>query len=457
METNEQGLEKAWPKEYDRVKGQTKHKGVASKDQMQLMRAAAGGKVADISVADAKAYLANSPKGGEGLPDKGTGGKRGEREQDSKKKKEAKHKKKDKTEKTDSIKPEFSAKSEDEESIKRIKEKYKEQKPKTINDQAESIRQIKEKYKEKKPKTLGEQVENIKQRYKVVTKSRDLFYAKVEGCLNKGVSEELISQFLDMDAYLFKDDDISRDQLYISADRYFDATLSPEEQVVYELSYMAKSGCDISLNSLVSFLDEMHNELLKSISVDDVIRDSIKISLEKREARRGHVDLIEGGLADSKKPCDFNQEQLEAGIKVEMEHTNDRKIAQEITMDHLTEDPDYYKKLKTMEKDIKTASEDDSRVKGKQNGESYRMVNGYKRYTSGAKRGEYVHRHEAEKRLGRKLGSKDHVHHKDGNRAGTKNTEVSSAGDHSAETNKKRAKSKNGYSGDHRYAHHGGH
>ena len=35
--------------------------------------------------------------------------------------------------------------------------------------------------------------------------------------------------------------------------------------------------------------------------------------------------------------------------KVEMEHTNDPDIAREIAMDHLTEDPDYYKKLEVME------------------------------------------------------------------------------------------------------------
>lgn len=61
-------------------------------------------------------------------------------------------------------------------------------------------------------------------------------------------------------------------------------------------------------------------------------------------------DKLPGGLADKKKPKDFDQEQLSAGVKVEMEHTNDPKIAREIAMDHLTEDKDYYKKLKTVEK-----------------------------------------------------------------------------------------------------------
>lgn len=62
------------------------------------------------------------------------------------------------------------------------------------------------------------------------------------------------------------------------------------------------------------------------------------------------ADKIPGGLADKKKPSDFDPTQLKAGIKVEMEHTSDKNIAREIAMDHLTEDSEYYKKLKEVEK-----------------------------------------------------------------------------------------------------------
>lgn len=62
------------------------------------------------------------------------------------------------------------------------------------------------------------------------------------------------------------------------------------------------------------------------------------------------ADKIPGGLADKKKPSDFDKKKLEAGIKVELEHTSDRAIAAEIAMDHLTEDLDYYEKLETIEK-----------------------------------------------------------------------------------------------------------
>jgi hypothetical protein len=64
------------------------------------------------------------------------------------------------------------------------------------------------------------------------------------------------------------------------------------------------------------------------------------------------VDQLPGGLADDKKPLDFDIEALKDGIYVELEHVNDREIAMEIAMDHLTEDPQYYTKLRTIESSV---------------------------------------------------------------------------------------------------------
>lgn len=44
--------------------------------------------------------------------------------------------------------------------------------------------------------------------------------------------------------------------------------------------------------------------------------------------------------------------QLEKGIKIEMEHTSNKKIATEIAMDHIWEDPKYYDKLETIEEQL---------------------------------------------------------------------------------------------------------
>jgi len=72
------------------------------------------------------------------------------------------------------------------------------------------------------------------------------------------------------------------------------------------------------------------------------------------------VDKIKGGLADSKSLQDIADKHsvslsaiesaLADGIKVEPEHTTDKKVAEEIAKDHLFEDAEYYTKLKTIEK-----------------------------------------------------------------------------------------------------------
>lgn len=59
---------------------------------------------------------------------------------------------------------------------------------------------------------------------------------------------------------------------------------------------------------------------------------------------------IKGGRADNRSEKDFCPKQLKTGTDHEMEHTSDRSKAQEIAMDHLAEDADYYTKLKDIEK-----------------------------------------------------------------------------------------------------------
>lgn len=66
---------------------------------------------------------------------------------------------------------------------------------------------------------------------------------------------------------------------------------------------------------------------------------------------KNYEEKIPGGLANQKKPSDFDQSQLLKGIKVELEHTDNSNLALEIAMDHLTEMPDYYDHLAKMEKE----------------------------------------------------------------------------------------------------------
>ena len=60
-------------------------------------------------------------------------------------------------------------------------------------------------------------------------------------------------------------------------------------------------------------------------------------------------EKLPGGLGDNKPDSYFDPDQLEMGIKVEMEHTTDPELAREIAKDHLTEDPKYYTKLQQID------------------------------------------------------------------------------------------------------------
>jgi hypothetical protein len=90
-------------------------------------------------------------------------------------------------------------------------------------------------------------------------------------------------------------------------------------------------------------------------------KDKTKKQTEKdvaKDLKEGEV--LKGGLADGKSPEDlakrhnvsveFIEDQLKKGIKVEMEHTKNKKAALEVASDHIFEDEKYYIKLEKIEK-----------------------------------------------------------------------------------------------------------
>jgi hypothetical protein len=58
-----------------------------------------------------------------------------------------------------------------------------------------------------------------------------------------------------------------------------------------------------------------------------------------------NLNKLQGGVGDITNTSKVDPVQLSLGIQIEMEHTNDPEIAKEISIDHLTEDPEYYSKL----------------------------------------------------------------------------------------------------------------
>jgi Protein of unknown function (DUF5661) len=69
-------------------------------------------------------------------------------------------------------------------------------------------------------------------------------------------------------------------------------------------------------------------------------------------------DQLKGGKADGKDITKYDLKQILMGIKVEQEHTTNKMIALEITLDHLEEIPDYYTRLQEMEEEAEEEMEE---------------------------------------------------------------------------------------------------
>ncbi len=73
-----------------------------------------------------------------------------------------------------------------------------------------------------------------------------------------------------------------------------------------------------------------------------------------RRAKSSIPDIMDGFAEEkgfTKKDADPNQ--LEKGIKIELEHTKSKELAAHIALDHLAEFPDYYDRLEKMESEAK--------------------------------------------------------------------------------------------------------
>ncbi|MDD5363605.1 MAG: hypothetical protein PHN88_15895 [Ignavibacteria bacterium] len=104
-----------------------------------------------------------------------------------------------------------------------------------------------------------------------------------------------------------------------------------------------------------------YSELAESFKKLDLLDEDI--DLEQFEPDHNADDNLDSSLdgesGDSKltgplgNTVDYDPEQLKMGIKIEMEHTDNPKIAEKIAKDHLDEFKDYYTRLTEMERKAK--------------------------------------------------------------------------------------------------------
>jgi len=120
----------------------------------------------------------------------------------------------------------------------------------------------------------------------------------------------------------------------------------------------------IELPIVIKFGEKNYNLLSGNTRLAGLVKNKIKPKVWVINMSSINEE-IKGGLSDNKSLNDIVKkhetksniessiekikQQLNKGIKVEMEHTNNKKIAKEIAMDHLYEDPKYYDKLEKIE------------------------------------------------------------------------------------------------------------
>jgi len=89
----------------------------------------------------------------------------------------------------------------------------------------------------------------------------------------------------------------------------------------------------------------------------DIIPGGKAKGMSLNDIAKKHVG-VNGDKNKILKMLDHLKSELKRGIKTELEHTTSKGVAKEIAMDHLLEDPNYYKKIQKMEKVIKLSESD---------------------------------------------------------------------------------------------------
>jgi uncharacterized circularly permuted ATP-grasp superfamily protein len=101
---------------------------------------------------------------------------------------------------------------------------------------------------------------------------------------------------------------------------------------------------------IIKFLNQKQH---KKQNIDTIVS---KIEIEREKLINSMHELMVAFFSEGKSVNfngEYDQVQLKKGIEVEMEHTNNPLIAEKIAKDHLSEIPNYYDYLETMEEQAK--------------------------------------------------------------------------------------------------------
>lgn len=111
--------------------------------------------------------------------------------------------------------------------------------------------------------------------------------------------------------------------------------------IAFALMLLAIDLDDSAVRSRLDLRNEGQFELYRR-----VIKDAFQTDITDFK------DSLKGGIADGKAVTAYDLEELLTGMKFEMEHTSDRFVALELAMDHLERIPDYYTRLRRLEREF---------------------------------------------------------------------------------------------------------
>ena len=123
---------------------------------------------------------------------------------------------------------------------------------------------------------------------------------------------------MNMNKYLSKLNEQENEDLHSDIIKFFNANPNPDDKQIH--NFAKESGIDE--HELENHIYMILTDLLKGVGKHKIVPDS-----------------------------KFDQNELRMGIKVEMEHTDNKAIAKEVAKDHLVECKSYYTRLAKMEKE----------------------------------------------------------------------------------------------------------
>jgi hypothetical protein len=152
-------------------------------------------------------------------------------------------------------------------------------------------------------------------------------------------------------------------------------SLEEDKKKRFEMAFQAG---EVEIPIVIKFSDNEYDLLGGNTRLAGLIKNNINPKLWVVDLSNNHdyemneSEKLKGGLGDKKTLEDIAKKhdskgyyhndnmvqslkkELNMGVKIEMEHTNDKSKAKEIAMDHLWENPSYYSKLKKSDVDEET-------------------------------------------------------------------------------------------------------